>query len=618
MTDDTREAGRSVLPRIIASSFLAKFLVALLLVTVVIGAVSYNTYTETSSQLSTEAETEYVGVAQQSATQIADWRAARSDTTRMLSQFEVIQSGTQAERQRFLETEAGRLPDDVYRVHLVNLDTANIVASTSAAKEGETLNKREAPWQTNELQYGDSGVFVSDAEEVHRRSLVSFVSPVETGGDAETVLVMQANLDAVATDLPTSNANMFSQVVDAQSRIVAGTQEQSDMARNDGTLETYSERGREEPALANGLAGQSGFLQGDAVNSAVNAEHPGQYVAAYAPIPGNDWVLVTHVPESAAFALVSTIEQRLAVLSLTAFVGVGLIGLVFGRGTVRALNRLTRKADELESGNLDVDLTVTRADEFGRLTASFKNMRDALRDRIQEAETARKEAEVSKAETAAVNEYLQDKAGEYGETMRRCANGDLTQRMDIDNENESMDRIAEEFNAMVSELEKTTGQLKTFSDEVAESGDVVLENADAVQTVAQDVSASVAAISDTAEDQQARLAELSDSLEEVIESLEAYEETADVSLEAELATFRQVSTVLSEVSGANQTISSQATTVTEATEQQAEKLDEVSARADQLKRYARPLGDILDRFETAAEHEFVFSGGPSQQGKTDD
>ncbi|MFC6973560.1 hypothetical protein ACFQL1_01000 [Halomicroarcula sp. GCM10025709] len=53
-------------------------------------------------------------------------------------------------------------------------------------------------------------------------------------------------------------------------------------------------------------------------------------------------------------------------------------------------------------------------------------------------------------------------------------------------------------------------------------------------------------------------------------------------------------------------------TVAGAAEEQAAELNEVSSRAEQLKRYAQPLGDILGRFETEAEHEFVFSGGPSQ------
>jgi hypothetical protein len=47
------------------------------------------------------------------------------------------------------------------------------------------------------------------------------------------------------------------------------------------------------------------------------------------------------------------------------------------------------------------------------------------------------------------------------------------------------------------------------------------------------------------------------------------------------------------------------------TEQAAER-NEVSSRTEQLNRYARPLGEILVRFETEAERRYVFSSGSSQ------
>jgi methyl-accepting chemotaxis protein len=76
--------------------------------------------------------------------------------------------------------------------------------------------------------------------------------------------------------------------------------------------------------------------------------------------------------------------------------------------------------------------------------------------------------------------------------------------------------------------------------------------------------------------------------------------------------------VLDEVTSTSDDIRNAAESASERTKQQAEELDEVSERADRLKRYAKPLGGILDRFETAAEHEFVFSGGPSQPVDNDD
>jgi len=616
--DETRstDEASSILPGFLARSFLAKFILALLLVTVVILGVSANTYAQTSDQLNAETQTEYIGVAQQSATQIEDWSQARSDTTRRLAQFQVIQSGTQAERQSFLEAETTRLPEDVHRVHLVESESADIVASTDPAKEGETLNTREAPWQNDNITYNDDGVFISNASEALGRSLVSFVTPVETDGGEQMILVMQTDLDALAGNLPAPSEGVYSQVIDSEGSVVAGTQEQDQLARNDGTLETYDETTSpaDQTVIQRGLAGESGFLQEESVKDSL----AGEYVVAFAPIAGENWVVATHVPISTAYALRTTITQSLLILSGTAFLGIGVIGLVFGRGSVSALNRLTEKAERLEAGNLDVDLEVTRADEFGQLTASFANMRDALRDRIQEAESARKEAEVSRSEALAMTEYLQEKAEDYGEVMRQCANGDLTQRMQVDNENDAMDQIAREFNDMLGELEKTTGQLKTFSEEVAESSEIVLTNTETVRTSAENVTASVEAITTDATTQEERLQELAGSLDEVIGRLESLKGNPHIDINKELEQFRSVADVLDEATSNTQSIRSEAERASETSKQQADELDEVSERADRLKRYAKPLGGILDRFETAAEHEFVFSGGPSQPVQNDD
>lgn len=608
----------SILPGFLARSFLAKFLVALLLISVVIVGVSANTYNQTSNQLTEETRTEYIGVANQSAAQISEWRESRSDTTRRLSQFEVIRSGTQQERQDFLQSEKEQLPADVHNVHLVNLENANITASTSESEVGENLNTREAPWQTRtELVYNNDGVYVSRAEEALTRSLVSFVTPVETASGDTLYLVMQTDMDALAGTLPAPSQDVYSQVVDSEGRIVAGTQDTQRLDRNDGSLSVYSENPNQLSLLQEGLAGRTGFVQGSDINATTVPSH-GNFAIAFAPVEGEEWVVATHVPLSTAYALRSTITTNLLILSLTAFLGIGVIGVVFGRGATSELNRLTEKAERLEAGNLDIDLSVNRRDEFGQLTASFANMRDALRDRIQEAESARKEAEVSRQEALAMTEYLQEKAEDYSEVMQQCANGDLTQRMDIDNENDAMDRIAEEFNQMLGELEKTTGQLKTFSEEVAESSEIVLTNTENVRQSAERVTASVETINTDATDQEARLEELAGDLDTVIDRLHSLKGNPHVDITDELAQFESVADVLEQATSQSQSIRTEAESAAETSKQQADELDEVSERADRLKRYAKPLGGILDRFETAAEHEFVFSGGPSQPVDNDD
>jgi len=230
----------------------------------------------------------------------------------------------------------------------------------------------------------------------------------------------------------------------------------------------------------------------------------------------------------------------------------------------------------------------------------------------KEAEQARKEAERARAEAEEMSNYLQQKAEEYSDIMQQCAAGDLTQRMESDGENESMDRIAVEFNQMLGEIEKTTGQLKSYVDKVDSAGSNVERSAETVRTASTDVVDSIQTISADAEDQKTQLRTISETIDEVAASLEQYAaNNPDVDLDSEITRLDEKANELRAAADVTEEIQHETNTVSAAAEEQAAELTEMSGRATDLQRYAQPLRDILDRFDTESEHEFVFSGGPS-------
>jgi methyl-accepting chemotaxis protein len=424
------------------------------------------------------------------------------------------------------------------------------------------------------------------------------------------VLVMQTDFDAVAQELPTPADSVFSQVVDSQGRIVAGTQETSRLERNDGTLSQYIEEGGRADVVQSGLAGNSGFVQ----EAAKEDQLEDDFAVAYAPVPGTDWVVTTHVPTAYAFSLRSTITQSLLVLVGATLIGLAAIAVTFGRGTVSTLNRLTQKAQELESGNLDVELPVKRNDEFGTLTAAFASMRNGLTERIEEAEKARKEAEVARSEAVEMNNYLQAKADEYANILQQAAAGDLTSRLEQDGESEAMDQIASEFNAVIEELERTTGQLKSFSQEVESAGHDVQQSADVVRATSEDVVEDAMAVTQETENQRERLQNVAETISEATSDLEAYAETHDdPEIRETLDRIGEVATLLDETVSRSETVIEEAEDAAATAEEQAAELNEVSARAGDLVRYAGPLQEVLERFQTESEHEFYFPTGPGSE-----
>ena len=342
------------------------------------------------------------------------------------------------------------------------------------------------------------------------------------------------------------------------------------------------------------------------------------HIYGYQQIPGHeDLFVATESPKESAFELRSNVMFNFGLTLAFAFLILIAVTIVGSRSALGDLNDLADRADQMGEGNLDVDLETTRKDEIGVLYGAFDSMRTDLKRRISEterardeAQTARKEAEVARAEAEEMATYLQEKAEEYSEIMRQVGMGDLTQRMTADGDEESMDRIATEFNEMVEELEKTTGQLKSYVDEVEQAGSEVEQSAETVREASEQVADSIQKISDDAYDQKERLQHVADTMDSITADLEAME-TSDDAIEQPLEQLTEIASDIDEIADLSEETMAESQHVAGAAEEQAAELNGVSERAHDLQRYAQPLRDILGRFETEAEHEFVFSVGPT-------
>ncbi|WP_277542593.1 methyl-accepting chemotaxis protein [Haloarcula laminariae] len=333
----------------------------------------------------------------------------------------------------------------------------------------------------------------------------------------------------------------------------------------------------------------------------------------YARSEQRGWTVTRRVPTDTAYQLQQTVSTQLLALLAVLLGGLLVVGLTLGRNTVRSVRDLSQRAQTVRDGDLDAPIESGREDEIGELYASFDAMRESLKQRIDELERERKRVETAHAEVIETNTHLRNKADDYSTVMERVADGDLTTRMEPDGENDAMDAIAEDFNVMMAELERTTGQLKQFATHVEESGEVVGTNAANVKQAAEQVAESIQRISDDSYRQREELRDAIGAVDQAVDALKADDiDRAQERLDA-------LAEQLSELAETTDTTLAETETVAGAAEEQAAELTEVSARAEHLIRYVEPLQKILDSFEAEAEHEFVFSGGPSlDQGNTTD
>jgi methyl-accepting chemotaxis protein len=173
---------------------------------------------------------------------------------------------------------------------------------------------------------------------------------------------------------------------------------------------------------------------------------------------------------------------------------------------------------------------------------------------------------------------------------------------------EAMNRIAVDFNGMVTELEQTTSHLKSYVEEVEGAGIGIERSADTVGGASDNVIDSMEKIAGDAGSQRAQLAEVSESLDDVAAALERVAtDHPDAELEPQIDRLEANAATLRDVAGTSETIQSETKVVSAAVAELAAELNEVSSRAADLQRYANPLQAMLDRFETDSENESLIS-----------
>lgn len=185
-------------------------------------------------------------------------------------------------------------------------------------------------------------------------------------------------------------------------------------------------------------------------------------------------------------AVRSAVTSSFVGLILTAAISLVLVAVTVGSNTAITLELLAQKARRIENGDMDVDLSTTRGDEFGTLANSLASMRDSLQDRIEEVEANRREIEQR-------NEAIERTAEHYREVLAAVTSGDLSRRANTDSEIDALSEIGEAINLTAETLEEATGniatqmeQLSANAEEVAASTQELGETSERAATVGQE------------------------------------------------------------------------------------------------------------------------------------
>ncbi|WP_312911412.1 methyl-accepting chemotaxis protein [Natronosalvus caseinilyticus] len=483
-----------LVPGPIRRRYLLKFVISILAVTLVIGAVGAVSYDEINRTVRDDATDQLASTAELQAEGIGDWVESMRVQTRTTSTDETLRSEDVQEVQGAIVESQARLSVDVRAIHVVNAETGTIETSTSSQYRDVSLESVSEPWTEAEFasELGNEEAVWNTEEAYESEALgdqvMAFASPV--AGDGDRVVVLIGTLEYRVNQLDQPGAASTTMIVDGD---------------RSGVLAPGS------------LAFDGDDLDGEAVEAALGGRmtvaNEGDYVRAYVPVADTQWVAVSSVPTDAAYGVATDVGQNVLAMLLVSLLALGLVAVVLGRQTVAPLGRLRDRAADMERGDLEVDLETNRVDEIGQLFVAFDSMRTSLREQIREAERARTDAEQARAESEAMARHLETKADEYRVVMEEAADGDLTRRLDPESQSEAMTDIAHSFNAMLEELEETTDGVKRFAHEVATASEQVTASSEEVRSASEQVTQSIQAISDGADRQHEELQAVSGEME---------------------------------------------------------------------------------------------------------
>ncbi|MDS0475952.1 methyl-accepting chemotaxis protein [Natrinema sp. 1APR25-10V2] len=476
-------------------NYALRFVSALVVVFLVVGLFGASIYAETGNELQSDVESQLVSDATKDANRLDIWFQS---TERYL--------GSLPRSVAFRNDDRVAITDSLHRMndrtafegaYYVDAETGTVHANagtTAIIEEGSlspTLRNRLATTMEDESQVVFSEAFRTD----DGRPAVLAVSRVP--GQADRVVVGLVDLESLSRYMIGSEETNDVIVVDRTGTIVLA--EDRSMLLRDDVLDPAA------VSADNGttsLAGSDGSASGDTV-------------VGYAALANEGWTLTTRVPASQAYSLQSDISTQILAMLAVVFGSFLLLGATIGRNTAGSLQDLAERAAAIEDGDLNESLESARSDELGDLYRSIDRMRRSLRERIEETEAARAEAEQARSESERFSQHLERTADAYGETMRACADGDLTRRLEPDAESEAMETVATEFNAMMDDLEATVAATRAFADAVDEAAASTADGVGEVRSASEQVTTSVQEIADGAERQSTHMAAIGDEINEL-------------------------------------------------------------------------------------------------------
>jgi methyl-accepting chemotaxis protein len=604
-----------LIPDQIRQSYTRKFGVVALLILVIVAGIGLYTATQVSEDVSDQQRQNLLANAELEADAANQWVSTQKNTVRTLSKQRSLATTDREQVDTALRSEMEQQSAEVVALHYLNRDNRTIEVSTNPNMEGTQVTDTAIVWPQEtsyeELSLDDPETVIQSwvYSDQNGSPSMALMSPVP---GTEYALVMKIRMS--------ERAERFRSSINGTRTTIIG--------RGTGTVLLD----RDEDAILNQYSGSDASEIKEAVESNANGTLlTSESVVAFTAVGGDsNWVVIKNAPKSAALIVRQQVEQNVFILIAAALIGLLILGMMVRQGPMRSMESLSSQATALANGDLDIDISdKNRIDEVGQVRTAFRDITTYLRtvadqadalaaqefdaavldepvpgrlgdslDKMQtelerfieDLETARSEAEVAKQEAESLADSLEQQASEFGTVMAKAADGDLTQRLDTNIDNGAMQDIAQAYNDMVTELERTVHGIEQFARDVDESSDQISASANEVRTASEQVAETIQDISSGAEKQNENIQQVTEEMTDLSATIEEITSSTDeIVNKAENA---------SEIGAQGREYGQEATQEIEAIEQKAtETIEQVEMLATEVER----IGEVVTLIDEIAD-----------------
>ena len=339
-------------------------------------ATAWFLYLENKGSLTAKASEEILNVGTQAAREVDLWiKERRYDLRVFASSYEITENVERIPRAGGQAVQAGRpyqhLTDYLRSVHerfadydelLVVAPDGRVVASSSERPDAVML---PPGWQA-QLR-GDQLVLGAPYwnAEIERPEMLISVPINVAGGRFLGAITARVNLLSLAETLK---------------RFAPGESGQIYLMQEDGSLIVSSrERSAAVMTLRYPREAMLAHLASEGRPVEFRSVMGAEVLGSLRRVPGLEWIVVAEIPSSEVFSQLSRLRDITLLIVVGMLAVAGALGYSLGLFIVRPLDRLTRGAAKVATGDLEVDLPVETGGEVGYLTQVFNNMVSRLR-----------------------------------------------------------------------------------------------------------------------------------------------------------------------------------------------------------------------------------------------